>query len=184
MDLPLLFEKILLGLGFTLSPDEAQQLIVKDPRNSQVLLPYLNGQDLNSNPDQSPSRWVINFFDWPLEKAEEYPDCLSIVREKVYPQRMQQKRESRQRYWWRYGEIAANLYRAIVPLQQVLTAAQTSKYLSISFQPKGIVYDQTTIVIAYDKACYFAVWVCNRYLRVRPPRAENNNLCLNGYNQE
>ncbi len=64
---------IVLGLGFTLTPDEAQALIDKDPRNAEVLFPYLNGKDLNDRPNQSASRWVINFFDWPLERARQYP---------------------------------------------------------------------------------------------------------------
>ncbi len=78
---------IVLGMGFVLEPEEALALIAKDPRNRDVLFPYLNGEDLNSRPDQSPSRWVINFHDWPLERAEAYPDCMAIVREKVKPER-------------------------------------------------------------------------------------------------
>ena len=39
---------IVLGTGFILEPDEAQNLIAKDPRNEEVLFPYLNGEDLNS----------------------------------------------------------------------------------------------------------------------------------------
>ena len=27
------------------------------------------GEDFNSRPDQSASRWVINFFDWPLNRS-------------------------------------------------------------------------------------------------------------------
>jgi hypothetical protein len=49
-----------LGMGFVLTPEKAQALIEKDHRNQDVLFPYLNGEDLNSRPDQSPSRWVIN----------------------------------------------------------------------------------------------------------------------------
>ena len=60
---------IVLGMGFVMTPEEAQRLIDKDPRNKDVLFPYLNGEDLNSRPDQSPSRWVINFFDWPLGRV-------------------------------------------------------------------------------------------------------------------
>jgi hypothetical protein len=59
---------IVLGKGFVLTPEEAQALIAKDPKNKEVLFPYLNGDDLNNNPDQSPSRWVINFKDWPLRR--------------------------------------------------------------------------------------------------------------------
>jgi hypothetical protein len=54
---------IVLGMGFVLEPDEAEALIAKDPRNADCLFPYLNGEDLNSHPEQQPSRWVINFFD-------------------------------------------------------------------------------------------------------------------------
>ena len=59
----------ILGLGFTMSPEEAREWIAKDPRNADVLQPYLNGQDLNSHPEQQPSRWVINFRDWPLDRS-------------------------------------------------------------------------------------------------------------------
>jgi hypothetical protein len=59
-----------LGMGFVMTPEEAAGLIDKDPRNKDVLYPYLNGEDLNSRPDQSASRWVINFHGWPLRRAE------------------------------------------------------------------------------------------------------------------
>ena len=42
-----------LGMGFVLDPDEAQAWIAEDPRNAEVLFPYLNGEDLNSRPDCS-----------------------------------------------------------------------------------------------------------------------------------
>jgi len=60
-----------LGMGFVLSPEEAEELIQRDPDNRSVLFPFLTGDDLNSRPDQSPSRWVINFKDWPLRRADE-----------------------------------------------------------------------------------------------------------------
>ena len=62
---------IVLGKGFVLEPEQAAALIAKDPKNKEVLFPYLNGSDLNSRPDQSPSRWVINFFDWPERRLSE-----------------------------------------------------------------------------------------------------------------
>ena len=58
-----------LGMGFVLEPEDAQALIAKDPRNAAVVFPYLNAEDLNSRWDCSARRWVINFHDWPIEKA-------------------------------------------------------------------------------------------------------------------
>src|SRR5262249_24575677 len=54
-----------MGIGFVLMPEEAEELIAKDECNRDVLFPYMNGEDLNSRPDQTPSRWVISFHDWP-----------------------------------------------------------------------------------------------------------------------
>lgn len=62
---------IVLGMGFTMSSEEAQAHIAVDKKNEEVLLPYLNGEDLNSHPQQQASRWVINFWDWPLDRAED-----------------------------------------------------------------------------------------------------------------
>jgi hypothetical protein len=62
---------IALGLGFTLSEEEAAAYMADDPKNKEVLFPYLNGDDLNSHPEQKPSRWVINFWDWPLSRDAE-----------------------------------------------------------------------------------------------------------------
>ena len=59
---------VLSGIGFVLTPEEAQALITGNPRNKDCLFPYLNGEDLNSRFDQSPSRWVIHFHDWPLNR--------------------------------------------------------------------------------------------------------------------
>ena len=83
--------RIVLGMGFVLEPEDAQRLLDKDPRNADVLFPYLHGEDLNSRWDQSPSRWVINFRDWPMEKAREYHDCFEIVERLVMPERTRKK---------------------------------------------------------------------------------------------
>jgi hypothetical protein len=55
-------------MGFVLEPEEAEKLIQKNPKNKDCIYPYLNGEDLNSRPDQTPSRYVIQFFDWPLNR--------------------------------------------------------------------------------------------------------------------
>src|SRR5690606_32960563 len=54
-----------LGKGFVLLPEQARALIAKDPKNADVLFPYLIGKDLNQEPGAKASRWVINFHDWP-----------------------------------------------------------------------------------------------------------------------
>ncbi|MEO8609319.1 MAG: type IIL restriction-modification enzyme MmeI [Chloroflexota bacterium] len=148
---------VILGMGFVMEPEEAQMLIQKDPHNADVLFPYVNGEDLNDTPDQSATRWAINFFDWKVEQAIEYPDCYAIVREKVYPERMKQNREIRKRYWWRYGETAPALHRAIASLSQTLVVTQTSKFHGFVFKNQNIVFDQKLVIFPFSQFAPFAV---------------------------
>lgn len=147
----------LLGTGFTMSPEEAQQWIANDAKNSDVLFPYLSGQDLNSRFDQTPSRWTINFFDWPLEKAEQYPDCLDIVRRLVKPHRDTVKRTSNRERWWLYAENRPGLYSTISSRQRVLVCSRVSKYLSFAFAPLGWVYSEATVIIASDRDMDYSI---------------------------
>src|SRR5262249_55122864 len=135
-----------LGMGFVLEPEEAQRLIEKDARNKDVLFPYLNGEDLNSRPDQSPSRWVINFFDWPIEKAMQYPDCFRIIEEKVKPERMRNNRKERREKWWQYAEKCPALYRTIAGMEQVLVIARITKNVAFCFVSVQQVINEKTVV--------------------------------------
>jgi len=149
---------IVLGKGFVLEPQEAARLIEKNPKNKEVLFPYLNGEDLNTNPDQSPSRWVINFFDWPEEKCRnEYADCLEIVERLVKPER--QRTDENENYvlrkplpekWWIYADKRPKLYRTIKSLKSVLVINRHSKITTFAFQPPNVVYSDATVVFAND----------------------------------
>ncbi|MBI5485738.1 MAG: restriction endonuclease [Deltaproteobacteria bacterium] len=146
-----------LGLGFTMAPEEAEALVAKDQRNADVLFPYLNGKDLNTSPDQSPTRWVINFFDWSLEEAERYRDCMSILREKVYPDRLRSPRRDEREKWWQHTRPRPELYRAIAALKRVLVLARVSRTVAFVWLPKGWVYNEKTVVVATDIDGIFAI---------------------------
>jgi hypothetical protein len=161
---------IVLGMGFVLTPEEAQALIEKDDRNKDVLFPYLNGEDLNSRPDQSPSRWVINFKDWPLDAehddpkkpkgkpyAVDYPDCLAILEEKVKPERDKNNRKVYRDYWWHYAEKRPALYDAIAGLKRVITIAATSRTLAFASVASKIVFSHATCVFALENLGDFAI---------------------------
>jgi hypothetical protein len=167
---------IVLGMGFVLAPEEAQQLIAKDPRNKNVLFPYLNGEDLNSRPDQSPSRWVINFFDWPLEQesapegytgavAADYPDCLAIIEAKVKPERMKLKDNNdglrRKRYWWQYGRVTPALNHTIAGLERVLVVSLVTHHVGFGFVPANQVFAHKLAVFPLNTWSSFALLQSN-----------------------
>ena len=153
-----------LGMGFVLSPDEARELIRREPKSLEVLFPYLNGEDLNSTVDQSARRWVINFFDWPIERAEEYASCMRIVRERVKPERERKNaggefvlRKPLPQRWWIYADKRPGLYAAISPLPRVLVLSIVSSHFAIAAVAARQVFAHRLCVFPFDLGWQFAL---------------------------
>ena len=146
-----------LGMGFVLSPDEAAAMIDADPRNAEVIRPYLVGEDLNSRRDGSPSRWVIDFRDWPIERAQEYIEPFARVEALVRPEREKNKREVRRIRWWQFAERSPNLYRAIAGLDRCIAITITSRTVQPVLVPTGGVFGHKLTVFAYDDEAHLAL---------------------------
>jgi hypothetical protein len=153
-----------LGMGFVVEPAEAQEWIAADPRNAEVLFPYLNGEDLNSRPDSSASRWVIDFNDWPVDRASGYPMPFERVLEAVKPERQRRKddgtyvlRRPLPERWWQYGDKRPALRKAISALPEVLLIALVSKSVMPLRVPTGQVFSHALGVFASDSYSVQAV---------------------------
>jgi len=148
---------IVLGMGFTLAPEERDALVSANPSNAQRIFPYLGGQEVNTSPTQDFDRYVISFGEMSLEQAEAWPDLIAIVREKVKPERDQNNRDVRKRYWWRFAETTPALYAALAPLKRCLVTLFTSKHLTISFVDTSCILANTLYVFPLDSHTAFAV---------------------------
>ncbi|MEX3919406.1 type IIL restriction-modification enzyme MmeI [Paraburkholderia sp. BR10872] len=166
---------IVLGMGFVLSPGEALRMLDADPKNAEVIFPYINGDDLNSDPEQRPSRWVINFWDWPEERAQEYDLPWRWIEERVKPER--QRLNARGEFalrrplperWWQFGEKRPGLYHAIGrgrhferhpeggspqnnPKEKVLVCSEVTKYLSYVLVPNEYIMSDRTDVFSKEE---------------------------------
>ena len=152
------------GRGYTMGEEEALEMIVREPKNSDVLFPYLGGRDLNTHPEQKASRWVINFFDWPEERAKEYAVAYQIVLDKVKPEREKLKRLAYRDRWWQYAEKQSMLYHVIgryrrfdkhpagwdcqmEPLAHVLVNSKVGKYFNPTFVSTDQVFQDKIVVM-------------------------------------
>ncbi len=156
-----------LGTGFVLAPEQARELIARDPRNADVLQPYVIGRDLNQRPDCSASRWVINFQEWSLERCQKYPDVLAIVERKVRPERQRKNvaKYPRMVYeWWKFWQNRQGLEEAIQGLDHVLAIARVSSSLAPVCVPTGPVYSEKVVIFATDALDQLAVLASSAHI--------------------
>lgn len=140
-----------LGEGFVLTSEKAQELIEQNPKNRDVVFPYLVGKDLNSRPDCSPSRWVINFGSMTEEEAREYSEPFEIVERKVKHKRLEKNYSpSAREYWWLYERRRPELYEAISGMRRVLVIARVSKTAQPAVVGAGSVMSEQVVVFAHS----------------------------------
>jgi hypothetical protein len=139
-----------LGMGFVLDPTEAQEWIAADACNAEVLFPYLNGEDLNSRPDASASRWVIDFNDREEADAAAYPLPFQRLVESVKAERRGKPKAVRDAPWWLFLRARPAMRHAIITLPEVLVIALVSKTVMPVRVPTGQVFSHKLGVFADD----------------------------------
>lgn len=153
----------LLGMGFTMSADEAKALITADERNADVLFPYVGGEDVTLGLPSGDTRWVINFFDWSEERARKYPECFERVEKLVKPERLKhlakryQISQRRGKLWWLYSADAAGLRKATENLDRFLVISRVSNTVQPVFIDRGSVVSEAVVGFAYDDAAHLAL---------------------------
>lgn len=173
---------IVLGMGFVLTDEQAAVMLAEDERNREVIFPYLNGDDLNSHPEQKPSRWVINFWDWSEERAATYTAPYEWIKKHVYPERLEKSKSKSYRtimsMWWQHWNVRPGLYKAIgrgnhfigqeqqadissIPESikfpsHVFGLSRVSKYLAIAPLPPDIIWSDSMVVFCSDTMTSFS----------------------------
>ena len=193
-----------LGMGFTFDDAdrngvatplaEMERLIEESPRNLDVIFPYIGGEEVNTSPTHSHHRYVINFRDWPLRRAdlsatwrdadddqrrnwlrdgvvpldypnpvaEDWPDLVAIVEERVKPQRATLPPKNTinrdaARLWWRFLAYRQGLTSAISGLERVLGISRISNTFALTFLPAKMVHNEKTIVFPFCDCSPFAM---------------------------
>ncbi|MGX1507460.1 UNVERIFIED_CONTAM: hypothetical protein RKD43_006085 [Streptomyces graminofaciens] len=145
------------GMGFTMSPDEASALIAADPRNKQILFPYLNGEELNTSPMHHAGRWIIDFIDMTQEAAKEYPECFERVERLVKPEREGNNNPVLRRVWWQYKRNAPELRRSIAKLRRCIVLTRHTHTIMPAMVQTGQVFSDATIVFASESMALLAL---------------------------
>jgi hypothetical protein len=146
------------GLASPLS--ERERLIAKNRRNADRIFPYIGGAEFNDDPRQSFSRYVINFEEMTEEEARRWPDLVSILEEKVKPERAHVKRDHCRNTWWQFEHWRAELQEAIKGLDRVLANSEVGSNLAFGFLPTDWIFAHTLKLFTLTSFASFCSMQC------------------------
>jgi len=139
------------------STAEMRLLIKEDPRNEELIFPYIGGDEILSDPAQKHRRFVINFGDRSLEDAAQWPTLLRLLEKKVKPERLSLRGPVSEWPWWKFWRIRADLMNGLQAQDRYLCHSFTSKYIAFSFLPSGTLLASPHLAFLIDRYIGFAV---------------------------
>jgi len=162
---------IVLGMGFTFddsgqADDETpglpspiatmERLIAENPKNAEVIFPYIGGEEVNSSPIHAHHRCVVDFRDREEDCCRrQWPNLMNTLEKKVKSERTRLNpagkftlREPLPQKWWIHAEKRPALYAAIAGCEKVLVIPRVSQYMGFAQIPAGQVYSEQLIVFS------------------------------------
>jgi hypothetical protein len=143
--------------GTSNSLAEMEHLISKNSRNQDVIFPYIGGQEINEEAVQLPKRYVINFGTRSFAEASEWPDILSLLENKVKPERETKTKDVASWPWWHYWRPREELFKAIKNLDKILVIPRVSNSFAFTFLSNQFVINDKVIVLPTNSFAVFAL---------------------------
>jgi hypothetical protein len=146
----------LFGAGFIVTPGEAENLgLGRVPGLEKHVRPYRNGRDLTQS---TRGVLVIDLFGLNEDGVRtRFPEVYQWVLERVKPERDHNKRESRRKNWWLFGETNPKLRKQLDGLPRYIGTSETAKHRVFVFLDQSILPDNMLVNIATGDAFHLGI---------------------------
>lgn len=121
------------GEGFIIETIEKDRLLADDPRNQEVIKPYLNGSLFNDTAEMIPLKWAIDFGTRDESEAASYTAPFALMTERVKPNRDKLTRQIHESRFWLYWDKRERFFESVSGKAQILVCPIVSKYISFRF---------------------------------------------------
>jgi SAM-dependent methyltransferase len=154
--------------GFWLEPQEAAELIRKEPNLREVLFPYMIGRDLVE--DGRPSRWIIDFGQRDMTEAMRYQLAFERVKKLVMPvvlakaekEKVATGKDSTRwtrlaNRWWQLRDYQLGTMAAISKVPRYIACSRVTKRPIFEFISPDIHPDNTLVVFPLSDDYSFGI---------------------------
>jgi hypothetical protein len=165
--------------SFLLKVSLAEQIIETDHKYSEVLKPYLIGDEMLSNFQSQPQRYVIDFTTVDINKASTFTKLFNIVEKNVLPERelkaRQQEEENKlliksnpkaainkhhinfYKNWWKLSYGRKDMLTCITSLNRYIACSRVSKRPIFEFVSTDIRPNDAMMVFAFEDDYSFGI---------------------------
>ena len=165
--------------GFLIIKEEAEQLLIKNPKLKDVCFPYLTGDEMIGKKDSKPARYVIDFRKQDIFNASKYTEVFNIIKEKVYPDKEKKAKEEEDKneqtlkdnpkakvnhhhknffkQWWKLSYARNEMMEKIESIKRYIVCAQVTKRPIFEFVSKNINPNAALIVFPMEDDYSFGI---------------------------
>jgi type II restriction/modification system DNA methylase subunit YeeA len=123
--------------------------------NSDVLMPWANGDDVTGRPS---GKWIIDFgVSRSLEEASLYSTPFSYVEEHVREGRRGLREANADAKWWLHQRPRPALRKAIASLERMIVTPRVAKFRLFVWLPTKVMPDSRLVAIARDDDTAFGI---------------------------
>jgi hypothetical protein len=145
------------GTGFILTQEEYDAFINADPRNSDVIQPYLTSRDINQSVKSAPKRFIINFKDMSESEAKQYKMPFERVRILVKPVRDKLTRQVHEYCYWKHWDRREAYFDKVSLLERVIVSGRVSNQHAFAFMETTWLPFDGVVVFLWDDFGHFAL---------------------------
>ena len=145
----------LVGEGFRVAEGDIEALGFNRSGLPPVIKRYQKGRELVQGGE---SGWVLDCFGLEADELRErFPSVYQHLLVHVKPERDQNKRDSRRKNWWLFGEPVGKLRAALKGLKRYIVTIETSKFKPFVFIDAAVTPDHKLYAITSDDALLLGV---------------------------
>ncbi|HEY8644724.1 MAG TPA: DNA methyltransferase [Gaiellaceae bacterium] len=151
------FQGFVPGANYFADPSAAKRLLEDAPRYGDVIRPFLSGDDIANDPEQLPSRFIVDFGLRSLEAAMEYPEALRLVELQTRLARESSTSYSRNPQWWQFLWPRPVFREAASGLSRFVVGTRVGKRILFTWAASHVVPSDGTNMFVFDDDGSFGV---------------------------
>lgn len=144
----------LLG-NFFLTDQQAIEMRSNNQNFSDVIFPFIGGENLTSSVGIKPERWVIYFRDWTLDYCRNnYKELIEFLENRFLKN---PDDAPKRKNWWQFHRHRSVIYDAMRNMRSVLIRPYTSNMCWFEFGRTDWIYSNAVIVVLSDEITMWGV---------------------------